>query len=73
VQSGGSAKVIPDNKGYANNSSPLRTSSEDEELENLWNTEPSDDDVEQDEFASEEYDDGISVDMDDDDFFGDEE
>jgi len=73
VQSGGSAKVIPDNKGYANNSSPLRTSSEDEELENLWSTEPSDDDVEQDEFASEEYDDGISEDMDDDDFFGDEE
>ncbi len=73
VQSGGSAKVIPDNKGFANNSSPLRTSSEDEELENLWTTEPSDDDVEHDEFASEEEyeDDGISEDMDDDDFFGD--
>lgn len=69
VQSGGSAKVIPDNKGFANNSSPLRTSSEDEELENLWSTEPSDDDVEQ--ASEEEYDDGISEDMDDDDFFGD--
>ena len=71
VQSGGSAKVIPDNKGFANNSSPLRTSSEDEELENLWSTEPSDDDVEQ--ASEEEYDDGISEDMDDDDFFGDGE
>ena len=71
VQSGGSAKVIPDNKGFANNSSPLRTSSEDEELENLWSTEPSDDDVEQ--ASEEEYDDGISEDMDDDDFFGDSE
>lgn len=74
VDSGGSAKVIPDNKGFANNSSPLRTSSEDEELENLWDTESSDD-LEQDEFASqeEEYGDGISEDMDDDDFFGDGE
>ncbi|NBP57770.1 hypothetical protein EBU71_14790, partial [bacterium] len=74
VQSGGSAKVIPENKGYANNSSPLRQAGEDE-LENLWSTEEVGEEEDLDEIESEfeqEIEGGMDdEELDDDDFFND--
>jgi len=67
--SGGSAKVIPDNKGFANNSSPLRQAG-DEELENLWSTDEDEHEYDNED-AGGEYagDDEIEEELDDDDFF----
>ncbi len=69
VQSGGSAKVIPDNKGFANNSSPLRQAG-DEELENLWSTDEDEHEYDNED-AGGEYAGGdeIEEELDDDDFF----